>query len=88
MQKRITEKIAQIKNLWGLELKTDDVKLLSKKGSREIKGFNIKLEEQASLSLIYQQLETLSKKYPSVISEIQPNGHKRAVIYFKPTPTP
>jgi len=85
---QITEKIFQIKTLCGLELKTDDVKLISKKGYRKVKGFNINLEEQVSLSLIYQQLETLSKKYPSVICEIQPNGHKRAIVYFQPTPTP
>ena len=83
MQQQIKDKITQIKTLCGLELKTDDVKLIRKKGTKgKIKGFNIELEEQASLSLIYQRLESLSKKYPSVICEIQTNGHKRAIIYF------
>lgn len=79
-EKRINDKIAQIKEFCGLSLQKDDYFTGIKKHQGK-EYFNVELNERLSFcNSQFRKLESLIKK--GIISDVKENGVRRVSIYF------
>ena len=78
----IEDKKQELEKLLGYEITLDDYFTGIEKTCNGNKYFNIMVKDRTVLRRIYNDIQRIVNKYPSIISRIEMNGYLRIALFL------